>query len=1064
MQVIAYVPETQTAQRATRLIDKELPEKDFSVEYAINKDDLNQMVKNDTHDAVLVFVDDEQSKPYEALNQIDKKSLQGPIVTIYKDSDPEALLKILRNGATTALEFNKVSSIDGVVEVAIKNSYLSYQGSSQIKTHGNMSLDFQAKTFHIGEIPVSMTSTELKIMETFFLSPNVIFSRDFLMDKMYGTDESVDDRTVDSHIKRVRKKLNEAQAGAGDSIETLYGEGYKFIPDFQTTLTPYIKNFGSLSIDLAEQEVRIEDHIVDLTINEFMVLKTFALSFPENVSRDDLIKQVSKFGRDATSDTIDRVLHSLGRTLNAYGDGFDKFIVPVNGGDEFLMNVSKLDDKAAKKLDQDIETLGHIKLNKTLQTVSVKKQTFDVTENEMKILGVIMDAFPSRVTGKQLLHAVYGEDGKMFNLNNHFTKLRSKLKEANEGQDIILSRRGLGYTLDINSERVLAKFEDEIDILKYGPWTINQTQFEVSYTNPDSNKSQSITLNRSQFLTFSAIVGAYPKAISKDDLLKAVYGDDVEDKESALNSLYAQMKGVISSILGEYQGGFRKLQNGSEAFRFDLDIDDVPQDIMDNCDIAEVGPWGVNKTLDMFMFDGDPIDVNDSEYAILQSLIGSYPKPISTTDLAKKHFDGKQPSLNTCLTLLRKKVNETYGITEPFLSNKRGIGYVLVANRDELGEEQIDSMNIAQIGDVEVNMDLGQLSFEDKTVELNAAELFALKSLLNADKPLTSQILSDFSKAAGQDREAMSMAHAVRSLEDKMSEAGYEENLIDKRRHAGFFLSTRRDEIIANSDIQRVDCILINKTLMEVGVNDVSVALTPAEFKVVETLAQNPSIPLSIEDLSKLSDEDGEPFAESTLNIAKMKIKQKLIEAGIDEEDASIISNKARVGYYLTPMADELDQTRLNGKRDTALTDKAVVNVETLYVNTITDCVEYEGTPLETVKGKPLDLLVMMMNKHGETISDQEIFDHFFDKGDFEQKKVEMGVGLLKRQLDQSIPNLGQSLILRVEDKGYTLTVSIEDRRETTNKYKPQPQKMVSQNPQGGRRSMAEQLASFVVK
>ncbi|HWT29942.1 MAG TPA: response regulator transcription factor [Croceibacterium sp.] len=75
--------------------------------------------------------------------------------------------------------------------------------------------------------PVSLTVTEFLILEALAQRPGVIKSRNQLMDAAYPDDVFVDDRTVDSHIKRLRRKFRAADDGFG-AIETLYGAGYSF--------------------------------------------------------------------------------------------------------------------------------------------------------------------------------------------------------------------------------------------------------------------------------------------------------------------------------------------------------------------------------------------------------------------------------------------------------------------------------------------------------------------------------------------------------------------------------------------------------------------------------------------------------------------------------------------------------------------------------------------------------------------------------------------------------------------------------------------------------------------
>ena len=75
--------------------------------------------------------------------------------------------------------------------------------------------------------PVSLTVTEFLLLEALAHRPGVIKSRNQLMDAAYPDDVFVDDRTVDSHIKRMRRKFRQVDSSFG-AIETLYGAGYSF--------------------------------------------------------------------------------------------------------------------------------------------------------------------------------------------------------------------------------------------------------------------------------------------------------------------------------------------------------------------------------------------------------------------------------------------------------------------------------------------------------------------------------------------------------------------------------------------------------------------------------------------------------------------------------------------------------------------------------------------------------------------------------------------------------------------------------------------------------------------
>ena len=74
---------------------------------------------------------------------------------------------------------------------------------------------------------VTLTVTEFMILEALAQRPGVVKSRNQLMDVAYQDDIYVDDRTIDSHIKRMRRKFRDAD-GSFKAIETLYGVGYRF--------------------------------------------------------------------------------------------------------------------------------------------------------------------------------------------------------------------------------------------------------------------------------------------------------------------------------------------------------------------------------------------------------------------------------------------------------------------------------------------------------------------------------------------------------------------------------------------------------------------------------------------------------------------------------------------------------------------------------------------------------------------------------------------------------------------------------------------------------------------
>jgi two-component system response regulator ChvI len=92
---------------------------------------------------------------------------------------------------------------------------------------GQLRMDPERHSCTWKNAPVTLTVTEFLILQALASRPGVVKSRDALMDVAYDDQVYVDDRTIDSHIKRLRKRFKYTD-GEWDMIETLYGVGYRF--------------------------------------------------------------------------------------------------------------------------------------------------------------------------------------------------------------------------------------------------------------------------------------------------------------------------------------------------------------------------------------------------------------------------------------------------------------------------------------------------------------------------------------------------------------------------------------------------------------------------------------------------------------------------------------------------------------------------------------------------------------------------------------------------------------------------------------------------------------------
>lgn len=96
-----------------------------------------------------------------------------------------------------------------------------------ILRHGDLLMDPDRHLCSWRGTEVKLTVTEFLILQALASRPGMVKNRDQLMDAAYGESIFLDDRTIDSHIKRLRRKIR-AHDKEFDNIETLYGIGYKY--------------------------------------------------------------------------------------------------------------------------------------------------------------------------------------------------------------------------------------------------------------------------------------------------------------------------------------------------------------------------------------------------------------------------------------------------------------------------------------------------------------------------------------------------------------------------------------------------------------------------------------------------------------------------------------------------------------------------------------------------------------------------------------------------------------------------------------------------------------------
>ena len=168
----------------------------------------------------------------ELLRKLRKKTSLPVILLTSKDEEVDELLG-LKLGANDFIKKSGGFSIKVLIErirVQLrKNDNATIDENKNIISHGKLRLDpSQLECEWNGkQLPDKLTTTEFLIVKELAKRPGIIKERSQLMDIAYREDTDIEDRTIDSHIKRIRKKFKRVDNNFS-AIETRYGSGYRW--------------------------------------------------------------------------------------------------------------------------------------------------------------------------------------------------------------------------------------------------------------------------------------------------------------------------------------------------------------------------------------------------------------------------------------------------------------------------------------------------------------------------------------------------------------------------------------------------------------------------------------------------------------------------------------------------------------------------------------------------------------------------------------------------------------------------------------------------------------------
>ena len=167
----------------------------------------------------------------ELLKKLRKKTSLPIILLTSKDDEVDELLG-LKLGADDFVKKSGGFSIKILIErirVQLRKKNANIDDTKNVIVHGKLKLDpSQLECEWDGkQLPDKLTTTEFLIVKELAKRPGIIKERSQLMDIAYREDTEIEDRTIDSHVKRIRKKFKKIDDNFS-AIETRYGSGYRW--------------------------------------------------------------------------------------------------------------------------------------------------------------------------------------------------------------------------------------------------------------------------------------------------------------------------------------------------------------------------------------------------------------------------------------------------------------------------------------------------------------------------------------------------------------------------------------------------------------------------------------------------------------------------------------------------------------------------------------------------------------------------------------------------------------------------------------------------------------------
>ena len=208
-----------------------LEQDEMAVTAAYDGEEALELAKNNDFDIILLDVMLPGLSGFEVCQSIREFSDVPIIMLTAKGDDMDKILG-LEYGADDYITkpFN-ILEVKARIKAIIRRTSGKSKGDSGRKNQfieaGELKLDCEGRRLYVGDKEVNLTAKEFDVLELLVLNPNKVYSRDNLLDIVWGVDYPGDVRTVDVHIRRLREKI-EANPSEPKYVHTKWGVGYYY--------------------------------------------------------------------------------------------------------------------------------------------------------------------------------------------------------------------------------------------------------------------------------------------------------------------------------------------------------------------------------------------------------------------------------------------------------------------------------------------------------------------------------------------------------------------------------------------------------------------------------------------------------------------------------------------------------------------------------------------------------------------------------------------------------------------------------------------------------------------